>query len=240
MATSSKIVSHDGITETQLSAGTDVPRFVITRADLSPRVSMTENRAQVREQAHRQTQKWLTRVWNSVSRSTNAPKTKCTEFRIQYTQQGQPYGIHPTLGQCALSLSHSDVWYAIATAPQQTLGIDLQCYRHFGPSALQLAFTAEEHGQSMALLCAVWAVREAFLKSHGKGLPYSLRTIQVDWQRRLVSDTTTGLSERMFWIFYGLYWVCAICYHPGSRAPVLMPDNLRTSVLCTDLSGRRK
>ncbi|MDW6092930.1 4'-phosphopantetheinyl transferase family protein [Vibrio rhizosphaerae] len=232
------------------AAGTSVPRLMIAPARFEPHATMADMRSQVRQQARKHTRQWLNQVWHTAGLPFScqredkvAQKTKCFEFNIIYTQQGQPFGFHPDIGPCGVSVSHSGIWYAIATAPQRTLGIDLQCYRHFGASARQWAFTAEECTQSMTFLCAAWAVREAFLKSHGTGLPHVLRTIDIDWQQQRVSDPTANLSERLFWLIHGLYWVCAICYGPESDAPEyerpeLDITTLSTSVPFTVSSGR--
>ncbi|KUI99484.1 4'-phosphopantetheinyl transferase family protein [Vibrio sp. MEBiC08052] len=229
----------------QSAAGTDVPRLLIAQACFDQHTTVADMRAQVRQQARWQTNHWLNQVWHTAAlpfshreESSVAQKTKGFEFNIIYTQQGQPFGFHPDLGVRGVSVSHSGIWYAIATASQQALGVDLQCYRHFGTSARQWAFTIEECTQPMTLLCATWAVREAFLKSHGVGLPHLLRTIDIDWQQQRVSDPSANLSERMFWMIYGLYWVCAICYYPESERPELDVMTLSTSVPLTVSSGR--
>ncbi|WNJ95178.1 4'-phosphopantetheinyl transferase superfamily protein [Vibrio ruber] len=244
------------ITSRWLSAGTDEPRLMIAQACLDGCTTMADMRSQVRQQARRQTKQWLNHVWcpsssdlTAQTRPVVAQKTKCFEFNIIYTQQGQPLAVHPDLGVRGVSVSHSGIWYAIATAARQTLGVDLQCYRHFGSSARQWAFTAEERTQSIPLLCAIWAVREAFLKSHGVGLPHLLQTIDIDWQQQRVSNLSANLDERMFGLFYGLYWVCAICYCPTKDCPEknypeenypprLDVTTLSTSVPVTMLSGR--
>ncbi|QMV14435.1 4'-phosphopantetheinyl transferase family protein [Vibrio spartinae] len=227
----------------QYSAGTDVPRLMIAQACFDEHTTVADRLSQVRQQARWQTKRWLNQVWQTtdaslshLAESSVAQKTKCFEFNIIYTQQGQPFGFHPDFGVRGVSVSHSGIWYAIATASQPSLGVDLQCYRPFGTSARQWAFTTEECTQSMTLLCATWAVREAFLKSHGVGLPHLLRTIDIDWQQQRVSDPAANLSERMFWLVYGLYWVCAICYCPESEPPVL--ETLSTAVPLTVSSAR--
>ncbi len=217
--------NHTRITN-QYSAGTDVPRLMIAQACFDAQTTVTDRRSQVRQQARWQTKRWLNQVWQTtdepldrLTENTVSQKTKCFEFNVIYTQQGQPFGFHPDLGVRGVSISHSGIWYAIATASQPSLGIDLQCYRHFGPSARQWAFTAEECTQSITFLCATWAIREAFLKSHGVGLPHLLRNIDIDWQQQRVSDPAANLSERMFRMVYGLYWVCAICYCSENERP---------------------
>ncbi|BEO17059.1 MULTISPECIES: 4'-phosphopantetheinyl transferase superfamily protein [Serratia] len=134
-----------------------------------------------------------------------------TGFTLRHEASGQPFGEHLLLGRRHVSLSHSLAWYASATG-DIPLGIDLQHYRPFSGAALRWAFSEAEQRLGRIQACAVWAIREAFLKSHGRGLPYELRTIGIDWRTGLVSSADGSLPSRRFWLWRSLDWTCALCF----------------------------
>lgn len=147
----------------------------------------------------------LNRVWQ-----TGDGASQMAGFTLTHRPSGQPVGEHPLLGEYAVSISHSHSWYAGATS-DTAVGIDLQQYRTFGTTAWRYAFAAGEQHWGRVQACAAWAIREAFLKSHGCGLPYRLRDIRIDWNNALVSHPGQ-LECRQFWLWYSLDWVCALCF----------------------------
>ncbi|OKB68180.1 4'-phosphopantetheinyl transferase [Serratia marcescens] len=156
----------------------------------------------VKSSARAQAVTLLNRTWD---------QERATGFTLRHEASGQPFGEHPLLGRRHVSLSHSHLWYASATG-DIPLGIDLQHYRPFSGAARRLAFSAAERGLGRIQACAVWAIREAFLKSHGRGLPYDLRTIGIDWQTGLASSADGSLARRRFWLWRSLDWACALCF----------------------------
>ncbi|CAI1774900.1 4'-phosphopantetheinyl transferase superfamily protein [Serratia plymuthica] len=152
-----------------------------------------------------------------------------TGFILRHHTSGQPIGEHPLLGWRQVSVSHSHSWYAGATS-NVAVGIDLQQYRTFSATARRLAFTVDEHALGYVQTSAAWAIREAFLKSHGQGLPYPLRDIHIDWQQSQVSTLSARLERRQFWLWYSLEWVCALCFPTGTIA---MPDTDIDVISCS-------
>ncbi|NHZ44241.1 4'-phosphopantetheinyl transferase family protein [Massilia aquatica] len=72
-----------------------------------------------------------------------------------------------------VSISHSQ-GYAVAAASAYPVGIDIERVRPFPDAAREMAFTAHESRLSAAggdaVLTAVWAFKEAFMKAHGKSI----------------------------------------------------------------------
>nr|WP_290444072.1 4'-phosphopantetheinyl transferase superfamily protein [Pseudoalteromonas sp. XMcav2-N] len=70
----------------------------------------------------------------------------------------------------------------------------------------------------MVAQTARWSVREAYLKSFGRGLPFDLPDIAI--QKHSTSGTTeygrvythsASLAPASYWLWYTLYFCCAIC-----------------------------
>ncbi|MCP1106020.1 4'-phosphopantetheinyl transferase superfamily protein [Serratia nevei] len=156
----------------------------------------------VKSDARAQAVALLNRTWSQAH---------AAGFTLRHDASGQPFGEHPQLGRRHVSLSHSHIWYASATG-DIPLGIDLQQYRPFSGTARRWAFSEAEQRLGGIQACAVWAIREAFLKSHGRGLPYELRTIGIDWQAGLASSADGSLASRRFWLWRSLDWACALCF----------------------------
>ena len=191
-------------------------RIVVTGGNAGRRAaeSALQHRQRVRNRAREQAVALLNRVWCGDKTSVYAGG-----FTLRSRPGGQPVGEHPQQGQRAVSLSHSQSWYA-GTTGDGAIGIDLQHYRSFGASARRQAFTAGERRLGLVQSCAAWAIREAFLKSHGRGLPHRLNDIRIDWRNQRVLSVDGGLARRHFWLWYSLEWVCALCY---SGMPALTP-----------------
>lgn len=139
-------------------------------------------------------------------------------FTLHHGANGRPIGEHPLLGNRHVSLSHSHIWFVSATG-DIPLGVDLQQYRLFSDAARRWAFSAAEQRLGRIQACTAWAIREAFLKSHGRGLPYELRTIDIDWQAGLASSADGRLACRRFWLWHSLDWVCALCFPAEGERP---------------------
>ncbi|MBH1931596.1 4'-phosphopantetheinyl transferase superfamily protein [Serratia rubidaea] len=165
-----------------------------------------QHRQRVRGNARALAVALLNRVWSVDDASAEAGS-----FTLRARPGGQPVGAHPQRGARCVSLSHSQSWYAGATG-DGAVGIDLQHYRPFGAAARRQAFSVGERGLGPVQSCAAWAIREAFLKSHGRGLPYRLSDIHIDWRNQQVVSAAGGLTRRRFWLWYSLEWVCALCY----------------------------
>ncbi|MCC4105832.1 4'-phosphopantetheinyl transferase superfamily protein [Serratia ureilytica] len=181
-------------------------------------LSCTHHRAAVPALRHLSTVKSNARA-QAVALLNRIWRQECTTgFTLCHEASGQPFGEHPLLGRRHISLSHSHIWYASATG-DIPLGIDLQHYRPFAEAAQRWAFNAAEQRLGRIQACALWAIREAFLKSHGRSLPYELRTINIDWQTGLASSADDSLPCRGFWLWRSLDWACALCFPAGEGMP---------------------
>ena len=189
----------------------DMPSRVViavTHAATNAKEPKLYRQRRVKQQARELTLALLDQVWCAAGG---------TGFILRHRASGQPIGEHPLLGWRQVSVSHSHCWYAGATS-DVAVGIDLQQYRTFSATARRLAFTADEHTLGYVQASAAWAIREAFLKSHGQGLPYPLRDIRIDWQQTQVFTQSARLERRQFWLWYSLEWVCALCFPTGTIA----------------------
>ncbi|WP_052713205.1 4'-phosphopantetheinyl transferase family protein [Pseudoalteromonas rubra] len=138
--------------------------------------------------------------------------------RLCHTPSGQPFGFagenRPLL---SVSASHSQNWYAVATAPV-SLGIDIQIYRGFSETCQQRVFNHGELSADILTQSALWSVREAYLKLHGRGLPFDFRDIQVQPDTKFgaiscgrVTSQSGALTMACFWLWQTLYFCCAVC-----------------------------
>ncbi|QTL35427.1 4'-phosphopantetheinyl transferase family protein [Pseudoalteromonas viridis] len=146
-------------------------------------------------------------------------QTNCTgHVRLCHTPSGQPFGFagenQPLL---SVSASHSQNWYAVATAPV-SLGIDIQVYRGFSRSSQQRLFHHGERSADMLTQSARWSVREAYLKLHGRGLPFDFRDIQIQPDLKCgavsggrVTSQSGALTMACYWLWQTLYFCCAVC-----------------------------
>ncbi|TMP38047.1 4'-phosphopantetheinyl transferase family protein [Pseudoalteromonas rubra] len=139
-------------------------------------------------------------------------------IRLAHTTNGQPYG-EPGKGQpkVPLSISHSGPWAAVACAAHP-VGIDLQVYRGFSAGAQQQIFCDKAKPISLVAQTARWSVREAYLKSFGRGLPFDLPDIAIQkyntrgaTEYGRVYTHSASLAPASYWLWHTLYFCCAVC-----------------------------
>ncbi|MCG7560561.1 4'-phosphopantetheinyl transferase superfamily protein [Pseudoalteromonas sp. McH1-42] len=157
--------------------------------------------------------------------------------RLNHTKYGQPYGDQGQ-GKPAqpVSTSHSHNWYAVATAPAP-LGIDIQVYRRFSVTNQQRLFHHNAVLADIITQTTRWSLCEAYLKSHGRGLPFDLRTIHIQQYAsqgatsygRITSKNDT-LAPASYWLWQTLYFCCAVCIASDQEVvPILSLHNGKPS-----------
>ncbi|MDK1311621.1 4'-phosphopantetheinyl transferase family protein [Pseudoalteromonas ardens] len=138
--------------------------------------------------------------------------------RLNHTRYGQPFGDQGQEKPAQpVSTSHSQNWYAVATAPAP-LGIDIQVYRRFSVSNQQRLFDHNAVSADTITQTAQWSLCEAYLKSHGRGLPFDLRTIRIQQHASLgatscgrITSKNNTLTPASYWLWQTLYFCCAVC-----------------------------
>lgn len=121
-------------------------------------------------------------------------------FEFAYEKEGKPYLVrYPKLH---FNLSHSGdyVCCAVGSTP---VGTDIQKITKVKEGLARRFFTDKDN-QNLAscsgedrekLFFRMWSIKESYMKLTGRGMAEGLNTFEIDWQRNLILEKSTDMSE---------------------------------------------
>jgi phosphopantetheine--protein transferase-like protein len=122
---------------------------------------------------------------------------------IEFGEYGKPHCRGPN----GFNISHCRMC-AVAIAGRGDVGIDVEAPREFSARLMQKCFTPFEQRQVSGaanpkeMFLTLWTLKESYVKAIGKGLFYSLRSVEFD-----VRSSSVQCSDREF--------VCTSFLHAG-------------------------
>lgn len=121
-------------------------------------------------------------------------------FEFAYEKEGKPYLVrYPKLH---FNLSHSGdyVCCAVGSTP---VGIDIQKITKVKEGLARRFFTDKDNRNLAScskedrekLFFRMWSIKESYMKLTGRGMAKGLNTFEIDWQRNLILEKSTDMSE---------------------------------------------